>query len=246
MKKLLVILLILLIASGSAYFFIGGKRTNTPDSDRQKQNEQAEENNNPDEFDKIQYSLTDPASLWVIVNKQRPIPTDYVPTELATPEVRRDPTDSAEEQKIKSGVDERIETMFSDAQTAGYRLLFASGYRSADLQAVYYNGYVARDGQAAADKYSARPGTSEHQTGLAFDISRADRKCYLEICFGETPEGKWLAQNAHKYGFTLRYKQGKKNITGYQYEPWHFRYVGEKLAAKLHETDQTMEEFFGL
>ncbi|MBW3569449.1 M15 family metallopeptidase [Candidatus Parcubacteria bacterium] len=244
MKKLLLIVAILFLA-GTIYFFLSGQKVNAPDFSQDKAKQDSGDKS-PPAFDKSQYSLTDPASLWVIVNKQRPVPTDYVPAELTTPDVRRDPSDSAEEQKIKSGVAKSIEAMFAAAQTAGYQLMFASGYRSADLQAVYYNGYVARDGQAAADKYSARPGTSEHQTGLAFDISRIDRKCYLEVCFGETPEGKWLAQNAHEYGFTLRYKQGKENVTGYQYEPWHFRYVGRELAAKLHETGQTMEEFFEL
>lgn len=197
-------------------------------------------------FDKTKYSLDQPASPWLIVNKKRPIPIDYIPSELVMADVRHDSSDSAEEKKIKSGVHKSVETMFADAKKAGFDLLFASGYRSADLQASYYNGYVARDGQDAANKYSAKPGTSEHQTGLAFDVSRSDRKCYLEICFSETPEGKWLAKNAYKYGFTLRYPKGKEDITGYQYEPWHFRYVGPELAAELNKTNQTLEEFFGL
>lgn len=235
-----------MLAVGAAYFLISGQKASAPDFAGNSKNEKTSENNNRQEFDKTKYSLSDPVSLWVIVNKQRAISTNYTPGNLAMPEVKRDPSDSADEQKIRDILKISVEKMFGDAKSAGHDLIFASGYRSADLQAIYYNGYVARDGQAAADKYSARPGTSEHQTGLAFDVARTDRKCYLEICFGETAEGRWLATNAYKYGFTLRYKQGKEDITGYQYEPWHFRYIGKELAAELNKSNQTLEEFFGL
>lgn len=238
MKKLVILILALVVIVAGLVFF-NQRRAVAP-----KPNENTSQPNA--QFDKTQYSLDDPASLWLVVNKSRPMPLDYVPGELITAGVKVDLSDSAEEQKIKKGVDEVLETMFADAKKAGFDLLFASGYRSADLQAAYYNSYVKRDGVAAANKYSAKPGTSEHQTGLVFDVARSDRKCYLEICFADTDEGKWLADNAYKYGFTLRYKNGKEDITGYQYEPWHFRYVGAQLAAELNNTDQTLEEFFGL
>ena len=112
--------------------------------------------------------------------------------------------------------------------------------------AAFYDAYAARDGQAAADRYSARPGTSEHQTGLSFDVTAADGSCHLEVCFENTPEGLWVAENAHLFGFVIRYPEGKENITGYQYEPWHLRYVGPALAEQLHDTGQTLEEFFDL
>jgi D-alanyl-D-alanine carboxypeptidase len=111
---------------------------------------------------------------------------------------------------------------------------------------VLYNGYVAKDGQAAADRYSAKPGTSEHQTGLAMDVCLANSGCSLEQAFGDTPAGKWVAANAHKYGFIVRYLPGKDAITGYEYEPWHLRYVGIELATELQRNNKTMEEFFGL
>jgi D-alanyl-D-alanine carboxypeptidase len=102
-------------------------------------------------------------------------------------------------------------------------------------------------GQAEADRTSARPGYSEHQTGLAFDVEVSGGKCHLEKCLGETPDGKWVAANAYKYGFIVRYPEGKENVTGYDYEPWHLRYVGTDLASEMHtKSVQTLEEFFNI
>jgi D-alanyl-D-alanine carboxypeptidase len=126
----------------------------------------------------------------------------------------------------------------------GINLVMISGYRSYAAQVSTYNGYVAKDGKTAADTYSARPGHSEHQTGWAADLGNGT--CDLEICFGDTKSGKWLATHAHEYGFIIRYPLGKEAITGYQYEPWHLRFVGLELSAELFKTGQTMEEFFGV
>lgn len=197
-------------------------------------------------FDKNQHSLAEPMSLWVIINKDRPLQQSFKPTDLTTPKVTLNSQKTAEENQLRTEAAKAAEELFADAETRGFKLMLASGFRSYNLQNTYYNGYVARDGQAAADRYSARPGTSEHQTGLSIDISRADRKCYLDECFADQPEGKWLAENVNKYGFVLRYPSGKENVTGYQYEPWHFRYVGKELAAELAKTGQTLEEFFEL
>jgi D-alanyl-D-alanine carboxypeptidase len=134
--------------------------------------------------------------------------------------------------------------MVKDAKKDGANLMIGSGYRSYDVQQFYYDNYVATYGQAEADKFSAKPGTSEHQTGLSLDFANTSQKCYLEICFENTHEGKWLKNNASKYGFILRYPKDKDDITGYQYEPWHFRYVGTDLAEQLAEENQTLEEFF--
>ena len=100
-----------------------------------------------------------------------------------------------------------------------------------------YNSYVNRDGKAKADTYSARPGHSEHQTGLAMDINNASD------AFNNTPEAKWIAANCWKYGFILRYPQGKQNITGYKYESWHVRYLGNDLAKEVYNSGLTLEEF---
>jgi D-alanyl-D-alanine carboxypeptidase len=198
-------------------------------------------------FNKNQYSLTDPYSIWVVVNKPLPLkPIDYAPSDLVAPDVPlRVPGN--ESMKVRKAPAAALEKMFADAKAAGLNLMLASGYRSYSYQVGLYNGYMKSQGQASADQTSARPGHSEHQTGLAADIEPASKVCELEICFGQLPEGKWLAENAYKYGFIIRYTEDKVAVTGYEYEPWHVRYVGASLAAELQKTGvKTLEEFFGV
>ena len=128
-------------------------------------------------------------------------------------------------------------TMRADGAKAGMTYWITSGYRSYSYQRQLYNNYAARDGYAKADTYSARPGYSEHQTGLAMDINVAGDN------FGYTPESKWLDANCYKYGFIMRYPKGKQDITGYKYEPWHVRYLGKQLAKEVHDSGLTLEEF---
>lgn len=192
------------------------------------------------------YDTTTPSSLTFIANKTHPLPADYVPAGLITPDVRLRLSPGAEQMQFRSTAHGELKEMFAAAKADGVTLVFGSGYRSYSLQKQFYDSYVARDGQAAADRYSARPGTSEHQTGLAFDVTSPSQTCHLEICFENTTEGKWMAKHAHKYGFVLRYPNGKETVTGYQYEPWHFRFVGKELAAKIHAQSTTLEEFFDI
>jgi D-alanyl-D-alanine carboxypeptidase len=196
-------------------------------------------------FDKTLYSRTDPTSIWVTVNKRNGIPTDYIP-ELIVPNVRLRLAPSQEQMQISPQVEDDLETMFAAASEDNVQLVFGSGYRSAALQKQFYDSYVATDGQELADTYSARPGHSEHQTGFAVDITSPSGTCHLEICWENTPEGKWVAENAHRFGFIIRYQEGKESITGYQYEPWHLRYVGTELSQELFKTGLTYEEFFDL
>ena len=195
------------------------------------QDPEPEESEKAPEFDKTKFSLEDPKSLWVVVNKKRPLPSDFVP-ELS----------SASGAQIRPEAVADFNKLMADAQQAGNPIYVISSYRSYSNQASTYQGWVNRDGQALADTYSARPGHSEHQTGLAVDLGNGT--CDLEICFGNTIAGKWLAMNAHEYGFIIRYLDGKDNVTGYQYEPWHLRYVGKELASELN--NKTLEEFFDL
>ena len=157
----------------------------------------------------------------LIANKTYSLPADFAPG--------LDPT--CENQFYK---------MTSDASKKGLYIYFASGFRSYEYQSQIYNNYVARDGQAVADTYSARPGHSEHQSGLAIDVNQIDNT------FDNTPEAKWLAAHCHEYGFILRYPQGKEDITGYQYESWHVRYVGTDLSYAIRNSGLTMEEYFGI
>ena len=142
------------------------------------------------------------------------------------------------------GVDGEANTALSEmiaaAKSEGINLYQISGFRSYSTQQTLYNNYVARDGKAAADRYSARPGHSEHQTGLAFDLNS------LEQSFGETAEGKWLAENCWKYGFIIRYPYNKESITGYMYEPWHVRYLGKDVAKQVYESGLCLEEYLGI
>ncbi len=126
------------------------------------------------------------------------------------------------------------------ALDVGYAIPTVSGFRTYDYQVSLYNRYVAQDGQAAADTYSARPGFSEHQTGMVFDVGSIDNN------YGNTAEGQWLAKHCHEFGFIIRYPQGKENITGYMYEPWHIRYVGVKAATEIYQRGITLEEYLGV
>lgn len=182
--------------------------------------------------------------IWV-VNKRRPLsPKDYRPDDLVFPNVDlRVPGN--ESMQIRSNVAKNIKNMFDDAKSDGLKPLFSSGFRSYSYQVSLYGGYENSIGQTEADKQSARPGYSEHQTGLAFDICNTG-DCNLEQSFENTPLGKWVAENSHKYGFTLRYQKGKEAVTGYMYEPWHLRYVGQDLATRLYEKSMTLEEYFNL
>lgn len=198
-------------------------------------------------FNKKQYSLTDPTSIWVVVNKQHPLnPTSYVPPDLVVPNVPlRVPGN--ETMQVSSVMAPSLEQMFAAAKSQGIDLMLASGYRSYSYQVSLYGSYVQSIGQAAADEQSARPGYSEHQTGFAADIEPVSRNCELEECFGSTPEGEWLAANAYKYGFIIRYTAANQSITGYEAEPWHIRYVGTELSNELHNTGiTTLEQFFGV
>lgn len=132
--------------------------------------------------------------------------------------------------------------MKSAAEEEKLDIFISSGYRSYNRQKTLYNNYVSNEGKEEADTYSARPGHSEHQSGLALDVNTVDDS------FANTEEAKWLAKNCYKYGFILRYPKGKSNETGYKYEPWHFRYVGEDLATKLYNNGNwiTMENYFGI
>ena len=149
--------------------------------------------------------------------------------------------------KLDSVVSSAADKMFAAAKSEkGYKMWAQSGFRSYSTQESIYNRYVSNDGKANADTYSARPGHSEHQTGLAFDVCSDDKPC-ITSGFNSTPQAKWLSENAWKYGFILRYVEGKTDETGYKYESWHFRYVGGDLAEELYNNGDwiTLEDYYG-
>lgn len=195
-------------------------------------------------FDRSARSIDDPESIWVVSNKLRPLnPVEYRPADLVEAAVPHVYTPLLR----KPAADAVVELFDAARAEAGLKLQSQSAFRSYETQVSVYNTYVANHGQARADISSARPGHSEHQTGLTLDISSVPAQCTLDACFGDTPHGKWLAENSWRFGFVLRYPEGMTDVTGFKYEPWHFRYVGVELATELHEQGiSTLEEFFGL
>ncbi|MDR6987700.1 D-alanyl-D-alanine carboxypeptidase [Paenarthrobacter nitroguajacolicus] len=193
-----------------------------------------------------QHSLTDPTSPWVIVNKHRPLsPQDFVPADLVQPNIRL--AVSGEAALVISTTAAAAEKLFSAAATEGVIMTLASGYRSYSTQVATYGGYVASTGQAAADRASARPGHSEHQTGWSFDIADGGGACSFQPCFAEQPAAVWAKANAHKFGFVVRYPWMFHDTTGYFYESWHLRYIGVEAATDMASRGiATLEEYFGL
>lgn len=187
----------------------------------------------------------DPTSLWVVVNKDLPL-TDqhYRPSDLTLLADLSRTDKSNDERSIRAVAVDGFKAMITAAKNAGYDLIIGSGFRSYELQTTYFNHYAATSGEAAANQYSAKPGYSEHQTGLAADITLRSRECYLDACFGETPAGKWLAAHVNDYGFIIRYPADKTAITKYEYEPWHIRYVGKPLAEALKQSGLTLDEAY--
>ena len=197
-------------------------------------------------FNKNKYSINEANSLWVVVNKGRVLPSSYTPEVLIVPKIPLRLSSSSAEMHLQSDAAAALDVMSEAAKNQGINLMLASGYRSYANQVSTYNGFVKQSGINAADTYSARPGHSEHQTGLAADLEPASRKCELQDCFADTPEGKWLAENSYKYGFIIRYPKDKQNVTGYIYEPWHVRFIGSELSNEVTKSGLTLEQFFGL
>ena len=189
-----------------------------------------------------QWNIDDPNSLQVVVNKQRPLsPASFVPSDLAYPEL---PNANGQPLRLEAAL--ALERMYAEARAAGVPFAMVSGFRSFELQQQLFANYSAASGVAAAETFSARPGHSEHQTGLAVDISECPG-CALSEAFGQTAAGLWVRENAHRFGFLLRYDQGLQPIVGYVYEPWHFRYVGVELATDMRARGiPTLEQYFGL
>ena len=188
--------------------------------------------------------LSDPARDWVVVNKVRPLnPVTFAPGSFADPALVVDGAGS-----LRTDVSQALDQLSAGADAAGMgTIALASGYRSYDTQVQTYSGQIAQYGQAQGDALSARPGHSEHQTGMAADVVSCAGGCGSIDSFGDTPAGAWVAQNAWQYGFIVRYVAGQTPVTGYDPEPWHLRYIGVPLAAAYHDGGYaTLEQFLGL
>ncbi|MGG3476109.1 M15 family metallopeptidase [Peribacillus frigoritolerans] len=189
-------------------------------------------------------TLAHPESIPVLVNKQYSLPEDYKPADLIYPKVDFIFEDKIEKRMMREEAGKALEVMFQAAEKENMHFAGVSAYRSHQRQIEVFNNYVAKDGEEKAKTYSAMPGTSEHETGLAIDVTTHDGACAAQDCFGDTKEAGWLAEHAHEYGFIIRYPEGKENITGYKYEPWHIRYVGVDTATEIYEAKITLEEYY--
>ena len=189
--------------------------------------------------------IQNPTNPLVLVNKAYALPGQYVPFDLVRPNVAFSFGDQKLEQSLmRKDAAKALENMFAEAKKAGIELFAVSGYRSFNRQKILFDAEVKKVGQQKAEQAVAVPGTSEHQSGLAMDIAGRSTNFYLTEDFTNTVEGKWLAENAYRFGFILRYPKGKENITHYEFEPWHFRYVGVKAATIIYKHQWTLEEYF--
>ncbi len=188
--------------------------------------------------------VSHPESIPVLVNKQNKLPESYQPDDLVDPNIPFIFAGKSEKRKMRAEAAAAIEDLFAGALKDGVKLLGVSAYRPYSKQKALFQQYVRQDGVEAAKTYSALPGTSEHETGLAIDVTGGDGKCAAEDCFSGSKEAKWIEAHAAEYGFIIRYPKGKEAITGYQYEPWHLRYVGKKIAADIMSRGITLEEYY--
>lgn len=184
-----------------------------------------------------------PSAIAVLVNKSYKLPDNYKPDDLVEPEIPFIFTEKSDKRLMRKEAAGALEKLVAAAKKDGIWLAGVSGFRSQATQKSLFERYVKKDGEEAARKYSAVPGHSEHQTGLAMDVSGSDGKCAASDCFAGTKEANWLDAHAPDYGFIIRYPKGKEEITGYQYEPWHLRYVGIETAKEIHEKGITLEEY---
>lgn len=192
-----------------------------------------------------EYMIDSGNDITMVVNKEWGLTREYIPNNLMTPDVKFDFDEILEKRYMVQEAAQALEELFWEAQNAGIELVAVSGYRSFARQTELYNESLRTQGLEHTQEYLAQPGHSEHQTGLAMDVSCASMFMNLTEEFANTTEYKWLAENAESFGFIIRYPKGKEHITGYAYEPWHIRYVGKDLAAKLKDMDITLDEYFG-
>lgn len=236
-KIIIITLTIGALSAGGYYYWRIGKKSSTT-----TQENIVEDIGNPFEGFKVSsrvypiiYQITQSNDDLLVVNKKHSLPPEYTPDTASWGGVT-----------LKSSALEAYKQLIQGAKNSGIYLTAMSSYRSYADQEKIFSDYVKRDGQTKAETYSARPGHSEHQMGLAVDIGLPSGACNLEICMANTKEGQWLASHAHDYGFIIRYPNDKQAETGYQFEPWHIRYVGIDVAKGIYDSGYTLDEYFGI
>ena len=183
----------------------------------------------------------------ILVNKEHVLSRDYVPEGLLEiHEPMGSKLDKTYVNRLNSEAYKAFKEMQQEALKQGYEIFVDSSYRTYEYQERVFNKIASEKGLDHAKKFVAIPGGSEHQTGLAIDIIFRRNNEMIEEQKEEDPEIKWLFSHAHKFGFILRYPKGKEEITGFNFEPWHFRYVGKKVAEEIFASDITLEEYYNL
>ena len=185
----------------------------------------------------------------ILANKSHPLSADYKPADLVTVSSIISGVGTKETRQLRKAASDAFEALVKGAAADGLQIKMRTGFRSYSYQESLFKSYADKNGEEKANTFSARAGESEHQTGLALDVSGAGSKWALTYSFGDTAEGKWILAHAHEYGFILRYSDGPKDhnsvgpVTKYVYEPWHIRYVGVEHATEIWEKGITLEEF---
>ncbi len=182
-----------------------------------------------------------------LINKEHRLNSSYVPNDLVITDNNENNFHNYKDPTLKPMISASILPYFLMMQAAalkeGFHIIIDSGYRSYDYQQVIWDKNVEEKGIEYTKRYVMTPGASEHQSGIAFDIAYIRNGSYTDDVTGDDPEYAWLMNNAHLYGFILRYPKDKEDITGINFEPWHFRFVGVELATYLHENNISLEEF---
>ncbi|MDD6255519.1 MAG: M15 family metallopeptidase [Eubacteriales bacterium] len=232
---LIVMIAILLFAgcgSENRYESVGSQQAGSAENDRRSESAQKA----------LDQDVSD--GYLILVNKDQAnhLSASYEPSDLERVKyVAEDRSPAGWSMRHKAA--EQFNLMSEDAAKEGLDVVVTTAYRSYDFQTQLFNSYVAQKGEEAANKTSARPGESEHQTGLAADLSTSEINYANSSAFGDTKAGKWVAENCWKYGFIIRFPEGMDSITGYSYEPWHIRYVGDTAAKEIHDSGITLEEY---
>jgi len=186
----------------------------------------------------------DPQSTTVFINKEYVLPEDYIPSDMVVPDILFDFNYYDDRKLMRVEASDALEELFAASREYGISLVGISAYRSYQRQYDIFTNNIIRRGKEHTLRYSAVPGTSEHQSGLCIDLSTQSLNHNLIDAFSTTPEGIWLSKNAYLYGYIIRYPEDKTAVTGYSYEPWHIRYVGKELASYLYKNDLTLEEYY--
>lgn len=232
-----VIFILLVVSLGMIWTAFSNNSSGQPNSNTAG-NGSVQGNRTQETATSVQTEVTEPSDIMVFVNKSTSLDKKYVPSDLVWVDLR-----GVRETQLRKEAAGALEDLFKEADSKAITLYCCSGYRSFETQQELYQENVRTYGQKEADLISAKPGQSEHQTGLAMDVTADSVNLGLDESFGETAEGEFVKNNAHKYGFIIRYPEDKTSITGYAYEPWHLRYVGKDAASTIHEKNITLEEY---